>query len=171
MIFHLVLIYLTISEESEEVYEEAEKVLEEIGLRITRGVIISWRDKDDLESRLLRLKDIIIRRLEEGYENIELIYSIVELSEEQFKSVRNLVVKKLETLCNNMIERVERLIDDIRSMPPRQVRKFRKTLQEIEDSFRKIVEFHKVFDVRHSIFDRLNKLMSELRAEFYRRLK
>ncbi len=171
MTFYLILTYVSLPEESEEIQEDIDRIIEELGLRITRGVVISWRDREDLERRLLRLKDVIIRRLEEGYEGVEFLYSIVELTEDQYKAVRNLVAKKLEVLCQSMISRVESFLEQVRSTSPREVRKLRKTLQEIEESFKKIVEFHKVFDIKHSIFDRLNKLMSELRAEFYRRLK
>ncbi|NPB01261.1 MAG: hypothetical protein GXO10_07790 [Crenarchaeota archaeon] len=172
MTYHLILIYVSVPEEYEdEVLEEAEKYIEELGLRITRGVIITWRSREEIEKRMLKVKDVIIRRLEEGFEGIEFLYSIIELSEDQYKNVRNLVIKKLEILCTSLINKVEKLVEDVKSCKGREVRKYRKVLQEIEESFRKIAEFHKVFDVRHSIFDKLNRAMSELRAEFYRRLK
>ncbi|NPA71082.1 MAG: hypothetical protein GXO26_09770 [Crenarchaeota archaeon] len=172
MTYHLVLVYVSVPEEYEdEILDEVERQIEEIGLRITRGVIVTWRNREEIEKKVLRVKDVVIRKLEEGFEGVEFLYSILELSEDQYKSIRNLVAKKLEILCNSLISRVEKLIEDVRSCKGREVRKYRKALQEIEESFRKIAEFHKMFDIRHSIFDKLNKAMSELRAEFYRRLK
>ncbi len=172
MTYHLVLVYVSVPEEfEEEILEEVERRIDEIGLRITRGVIVTWRSREEVERAVLRVKDVIIRRLEEGFEGVEFLYSIIELSEEQYKSIRNLIVKKLEILCNSLINKVEKLLENVKSCRGREVKKYRRSLQEIEESFKKIAEFHKVFDVRHSIFDRLNRYMSELRAEFYRRLR
>ncbi len=169
--YTLILVYLAVPEEYADLQEEADKLVEELGLRITTGVIITWRSKEELVKRLDKLKDYIIRKLEEGIEGVELVYSIIELDEEKYKSVRPLVVKKLEILCNSLQKRIESLLERVRSCSGREVRKYRQELQELEESFKKVAEFHKVFDVRHSAFDRVNKLMAELRAEFYRRLK
>ncbi|NPA23200.1 MAG: hypothetical protein GXO23_02760 [Crenarchaeota archaeon] len=172
MTFHLVLVYVSVPEEYEdEILEEVERQIDDIGLRITRGVLVTWRGREEIERRVLRVKDTIIRRLEEGFEGVEFLYSIIELSEEQYKNIRNLIAKKLEILCNSLIGKIEKLLENVKSCKGREVRRYRKNLQEIEESFKKIAEFHKVFDIRHSIFDRLNRYMSELRAEFYRRLK
>ena len=169
--YYLVLVYLAVPPEYSHLQEEVDKIVEELGLRVTSGVIVSWRPREELEKRLDRLKDYIIDKLEQGIEGIELVYSVVELSEEQYKSVRHLVVKKLEILCNSLLKRVESLLERVKSCQGREVRQYRKELQELEESYRKVVEFHKVFDVRHSVFERLNRAMAELRAEFYRRLK
>ncbi len=169
--YTLILVYLAVPEEYADLQEEADKLVEELGLRITSGVIITWRPKEELVRRLDKLKDYIIRKLEEGIDPLELVYSVIELDEEKYKNVRPLVVKKLEMLCNSLQKRIENLLERVRSCTGREVRKYRQELQELEESFKKVAEFHKVFDVRHSAFDRVNKLMAELRAEFYRRLK
>ncbi len=169
--YYLILVYLAVPPEYSDLQEEVDRLVEELGLRVTTGVVISWRPREELEKRLDRLKDYIIDKLEQGIEGIELVYSVIELSEEQYKSVRHLVVKKLEVLCNSLMKRIESLLERVRSCQGREVRKYRRELQELEESYRKIVEFHKIFDVRHSIFEKLNRTMAELRAEFYRRLK
>ncbi len=168
---YLILLYLAVPPEHEDLQEEADRLVEELGLRITTGVIVSWRAREELEKRLDRLKDYIIDKLERGIEGIELVYSVVELSDEQYKSIRPLVVKKLEVLCNALARRVESLLSRVKSCQGREVRRYRRELQEIEESFKKVAEFHKVFDVRHSVFERLKRSMEELRAEFYRRLR
>ena len=54
----------------------------------------------------MKIKDYLIEKFETGVENVEFIVSVIELTEEQYKSIRVLVSKKLEVECRKLLKRI-----------------------------------------------------------------
>lgn len=169
--YTLVLVYVTAPEEIQEEYQrKVERELEFLGLKILQGIIITWKSRDEIEKRIMKIKDYLIEKFETGVENVEFIVSVIELTEEQYKSIRVLVSKKLEVECRKLLKRIEGLLGRVRSSDRKIIRSLRQEFTRIENDFKRLTELHKYFDIRHSIFEKVNEAMSILRAEFYRRL-
>ncbi|WP_243670281.1 hypothetical protein [Vulcanisaeta sp. JCM 16161] len=78
--FMLVLTYAS----SDEVQGLVSRHLADSGLMILPNVVISWLPRQDLERRLLGIKEELIDVMERGFEG-EFAYAVIELTDEQFK--------------------------------------------------------------------------------------
>ncbi|OYT27124.1 MAG: hypothetical protein B6V02_00430 [Thermoprotei archaeon ex4572_64] len=143
--------------------------LEKIGYEIANNVVISWKSRSEVERCLLKIKDDIIRRIEASRERAELAYSIIELSDEQYRALRNLVSKRLEKECDKLIRRVENIINKLRACSRDEVKRVRKEFLTIDKEYKRIVNLHSALDVRHALFEKLIHLMRRAYMEFYRR--
>ena len=103
-------------------------------------------------------------------EEIELAYAVLPLSDDQYKSIRGLIAIKLEEMCNAFLRRAEKFLERVRSATKSDMSRIRKDFTKFENWYREIVELHKNFDIWHSIIDKVNELMREIRREFYRRV-
>ncbi|GEM_PF-965482 len=143
--------------------------LERIGYEIASNVVISWKSRNEVERCLLKIKDDIIRRIETSRERVELTYSIIELSNEQYRALRNLVSKRLEKECDKLIRRVENIINKLKACSKDEVKKIRREFLAIDKEYKRIVNLHSALDVKHALFEKLIHLMRRAYMEFYKR--
>ena len=158
--FTLVLIHA-----SDEVQELVSRRLADLGLSILPNVFISWAPRQDLERRLLGIKEELIDMMERGFEG-EFAYAIIELNDEQFKAVRPMIVRRLESDSQRLISWGEALLRRIRSQG---IERVRGELARFDREYRRLVSVHEVFDVKQELLNRVMDLARELRIEYERR--
>ncbi|GAB6943528.1 hypothetical protein [Vulcanisaeta sp. JCM 14467] len=159
--FTLILTYTS----SDEVQELVNKHLVGSGLLILPNVVISWLPRQDLERRLLGIKEELINMMERGFEG-EFAYAIIELTDEQFKAVRPMIVRKLESDSRRLISWGETLLKRIRSQ---RVERVKKEFLRFDREYRQLVSMHDVFDVKHELLNKVMELARELRIEYERK--
>jgi hypothetical protein len=160
--YTLILIYA----DSEEVQDLVERRLSEVGLEITRGVIISWHVRQDLDRVIMRIKDELIDMMERGFEG-ELAYALVELTEEQFRAVRTLIARKLESEDRKLLSYGEALLKRVRSSKSN--KSIDKEYARFDRLYRRLVMLHEVFDIKPDLLNKVMDLARELRIEYERR--
>ena len=151
---------------NDEIQELVIRRVGNAGLWILPNVAISWHTKQEMERRMLSVKEELISLMERGFEG-EFAYAIIELNDEQFRAMRSLVVRKLESDCQGMITWGESLLRRIRS---RGGERIRREYERFERKYRELVTVHEVFDVRSELLNKVMDLARELRAEYERKL-
>ena len=159
--FALVLTYAS----SDEVQELVSRHLAGSGLLILPNVVISWLPRQDLERRMLNIKEELIEVMERGFEG-EFAYAIIELTDEQFKAVRPMIVRKLESDSQRLISWGEALLKRIRSQ---RVERVKREFLRFDREYRQLVSMHEIFDVKHELLNKVMELARELRIEYERR--
>lgn len=159
--FVLVLIYGS----NDEVQGLVNKHLIDSGFSVLPNVIVSWLPQQELERKLLNIKEELIDIMERGFEG-EFAYAVIELTDEQFKAVRPMIVRRLEVDCQRLISWGEALLRRIRSQ---RIEGIKKELLRFEREYRRLVSIHEVFDVRHEPLNKVMELARELRIEYERR--
>ncbi|ADN50179.1 hypothetical protein [Vulcanisaeta distributa] len=159
--FVLIIMYVS----SDEVQGLVSRHLANSGLSILPNVVISWLPRQDLERRLLSIKEELIDIMERGFEG-EFAYAIIELTDEQFKAIRPMIVRRLESDSQRLISWGEALLKRIRSQ---KVERVKRELLRFDREYRRLVSMHEVFDVRHELLNKLMELARELRIEYERR--
>mgnify|MGYP001773008312 CR=1 FL=1 len=158
--FTLVLTYV-----SDEVQELINRRLADSGLLILPNVIISWLSRQDLEKRLLGVKEELIEMMERGFEG-EFAYAIIELTDEQFKAVRPMIVRKLESDSQRLISWGEALLKRIRSQ---RIERIKKEFLRFDREYRHLISMYEIFDVKNELLNKVMELARELRIEYERR--
>ncbi|MCG2885335.1 MAG: hypothetical protein L7H03_02440 [Vulcanisaeta sp.] len=161
--YALVIIYAS----NDEVKELANRKLGDVGLEITSGVMITWHARQDLEGRIMSIKDELVKIMEGGFEG-EFAYAIVELTDEQFRAVRPLVVRRLEVEDKRLLTYGENLLKRMRSRLNNRVRR---EYGRFDRQYRRLIMLHNIFDVKHELLNRVMDLARELRIEYERRHK
>ncbi len=156
---------LVLTYASDEVQKLVSRRLADSGLSILPNVFISWLPRQDLERRLLSIKEELIDMMERGFED-EFAYAIIELTDEQFKAVRPMVVRELENESQRLITWGEALLRRIRSQG---IKRIERELLRFDREYRRLVSMHEVFDVKHELLNKVIDLARELRIEYGRR--
>ncbi|GAB6947535.1 hypothetical protein JCM16161A_16650 [Vulcanisaeta sp. JCM 16161] len=159
--FMLVLTYAS----SDEVQGLVSRHLADSGLMILPNVVISWLPRQDLERRLLGIKEELIDVMERGFEG-EFAYAVIELTDEQFKAIRPMIVRKLESDSQRLISWGESLLRRIRSQ---RIEGVKREFLRFDREYRRLVSMHEIFDVRHELLNKVMELARELRIEYERR--
>ena len=159
--FILVLTYAS----SDEVQELVNKYLAGSGLSILPNVVISWLPRQDLERKLLGIKEELIDIMERGFEG-EFAYAIIELTDEQFRAVRPMIVRKLESDSRRLISWGEALLRRIRSQ---RVERVKKEFLRFDREYRQLVSMHEIFDIKHELLNKVMEVARELRIEYEKR--
>lgn len=115
----------------------------------------------------MNIKEELIDIMERGGFEGEFAYAVIELTDEQFKAVRPMIVRRLEVDCQRLISwGGEALLRRIRSQ---RIEGIKKELLRFEREYRRLVSIHEVFDVRHEPLNKVMELARELRIEYERR--
>ena len=161
--FILILTYVS----NDELQGLVNRHLTGLGLSILPNVVISWLSKQEVERRLLSVKEKMIDIIERGFEG-EFAYAIIELTDEQFRVIRPLVVRRLESDSQRLISWGEALLRRIRSQ---RGEKIRREFSRFDREYRQLVSMHNVFDVNSELLNKVMELARELRVEYDRRNK
>ncbi len=115
----------------------------------------------------MSIKEELIDIMERGGFEGEFAYAIIELTDEQFKAIRPMIVRRLESDSQRLISwGGEALLKRIRSQ---KVERVKRELLRFDREYRRLVSMHEVFDVRHELLNKLMELARELRIEYERR--
>ncbi|WP_069806459.1 hypothetical protein [Vulcanisaeta thermophila] len=162
--YTLILMYV----DSEETLDLVRRGLGDIGLYLTPTVVITWRERRDVDKRLSRAKAHLMDAMEKGFKG-EFSYAVIELTEDQYRGVRQLVVIRLIKEVESMISRGEALLARIRSA--RDVNRVKGALDSFNRRYRWVVQLHEVFDVKHDLLRKLMDLTMEMMNEYERRVR
>ncbi len=170
MSYHLIIVQLISDERTSNVEDKVFSEISRLGLEIHRGLVLSWRGRDEIERRLYKIKEYLISRFEKEGAGPKLVYSVIELTSDQYNALRPLISESLEAMCERLIRRIERLMSRVRSSGGREVSEIRREYDRVRREFRELVDLHRALDVRHGVLDRLVELMRALSVEIYKRL-
>lgn len=161
--FTLILVYT----DSEETLKIIKKGLGDLGLYLLPTVLITWKERQEIERRLSKAKSQLMDALDRGYRG-EFSYAIIELTEEQYKGVRQLVVLRLMKDVENMLLRGEALLRRIRST--KHINRVRDDVEAFNKRYKRIVELHEIFDIKHDLLTKMMDLMREIMNEYERKI-
>lgn len=161
--FILIIMYV----DSEETLEIIRRGLGDIGLYLLPTVIITWKERGEIERRLSKAKANLMDMLNKGYRG-EFSYAVIELTEDQYRNVRQLVVLRLMKEVEALLSRGEALLRRVKST--KHVGKVKAEVDSFNRRYRRIVEFHEVFDVKHDLLMKIMDLMREIMNEYEKRI-
>ncbi|MFB6470884.1 MAG: hypothetical protein TU36_006610 [Vulcanisaeta sp. AZ3] len=151
--------------DTDEIQGLVKQRLGNLGLEVTPNVIISWRSRDEIERKIMSIKEELTNMMERGFEG-EFAYAIIELSDEQFRAVRSLIVRRLEIENQRLISYGENLLKRLRSQRSERIMR---EYTRFDRQYRWLVMAHEAFNVKHGLLDKIMDLARELRIEFERK--
>ena len=140
--------------------------VEKIGLRILPFVAVSWRDKAVVERELYRIKERAAHRMERLGIRAVVETAVIQLTDEQYNSIRHMVRRKVDEDASDMIEEARRLVRELRRRRrnAKLVERYRRLARNVEW----LANASLALDVRTPLMDELLKVMEEVKKEMRR---
>ncbi len=160
------LVIVHVDTDDEELERFVERSVDRVGLRILPYLVVSWRDRATVERELYRIKNRAASRMERLGVRAVLETAVLQLTDEQYNSMRHIVRRRVDEAAGAMLGEARRLLGMVRGARSQRtlVERYRRLARDVE----RLANAALALDVRSPVMDELIKVMEEVRIEIRR---
>lgn len=152
--------YLLIIKSEKRIYE---KLVRKINmLELLPGLCLTWSPREKITKTVEAIKRELIKEWEEKGVGPPLEIAVIELTETQYKSIRQLAKYVVETTAESLLNEMDRFQERIKS---RKGQNLSGWFRDLANRYKKLVDTTFVLDIHPTILDKLKEKWRELTLE------